>query len=187
MTPATEAFDAVRNALVRSQVRYAVGGSWASMAHGEVRNTNGVVILVDFTLASLDAFLQNLPATFVVDPDHARESIRLGRSFNAIYVPAVYKFDFFPARGSALGIQPLDRAKPLAGTGLSSEPVPFVSPEDILLAKLHWIRLGGGLSEVQWRDVAGIVNNNRATLDRDYLQRSAATLNLLPLLDRALA
>ena len=31
------------------------------------------------------------------------------------------------------------------------------TPEDILLQKLRWYRLGGEVSDRQWRDVLGIV------------------------------
>ena len=72
------------------------------------------------------------------------------------------------------------------GTGLSELPTPFVTPEDILLAKLHWFRAGGEVSEVQWRDIEGIVHNCSAMLDRDYLERSAAKLEVGILLRRAL-
>lgn len=63
---------------------------------------------------------------------------------------------------------------------------PFVTPEDILLAKLHWFRLGGNLSAVQWRDIQGIVRGCTNTLDRGYLRQGAAKLGVRDLLDEAL-
>jgi hypothetical protein len=65
--------------------------------------------------------------------------------------------------------------------------VPFVTPEDILLAKLHWFSAGGEVSDVQWRDIQGIVRATGANLDRAYLDRSAAKLGIVALLDRALS
>jgi len=47
---------------------------------------------------------------------------------------------------------------------------PFVTPEDILLAKLHWYRAGGEVSEVQWRDIKGIVRTRGQNLDVEYLK-----------------
>ncbi len=61
-----------------------------------------------------------------------------------------------------------------------------MTPEDILLAKLHWFRLGGEVSEVQWRDIEGIVGGCDATLDLTYLQQGAAKVGLTDLLHRAL-
>jgi hypothetical protein len=182
-----DAFGPLRSALERAGVRYAIGGSWASTAFGEPRFTNDVDILADFTQESLDRFLGSLPGTFFADPEEALKAIRLGRPFNVIHMPMAFKFDFFSAAAFPLGIEELDRAVFLAGTGLSEAPVPFVTPEDILLAKLHWFKAGGEVSGVQWRDIQGIVRACGVNLDRAYLERSAAKLGILALLDRALS
>jgi len=46
------------------------------------------------------------------------------------------------------------------------------TPEDILLQKLRWFRLGREVSDRQWRDVVGIVLVQGQALARDYLERS---------------
>lgn len=182
-----DAFDPVRVALERAGIRYAVGGSWASTAFGEPRFTNDVDILAEFSAESLRAFLGNLPSdTYYVDSGEALTAIGSGRSFNVIYMPMAFKFDFFPASAFAIGKDELDRAVRLHGSGLSEAAVPFVTAEDILLAKLHWFRSGGEMSEVQWRDIEGIVRGCGATLDRGYLERGAVKVGVIDLLERAL-
>jgi hypothetical protein len=185
VTPPAEAFAILRAALEQSGIRYAVTGSWASVAFGEPRFTKDVDIVADFTPQNVERFISSLPKTFYVDLDEARKSIRLGRSFNVIYMPEAFKFDFFPAEASPLGIQELDRAIFLTSE-LSELPTPFVTPEDILLAKLHWFQSGGGVSEMQWRDIQGILRASGERLDRTYLEQNATKLGLLPLLERAL-
>ena len=69
---------------------------------------------------------------------------------------------------------------------LGQEPVPFVSPEDILLAKLDGFRQGGEVSERQWRDIEGIVRTRFAKLDQSYLARGAERLGVTGLLERAM-
>jgi hypothetical protein len=185
MSPA-DAFEPLRSALDRAGIRYAIGGSWASTAFGEPRFTNDVDILGEFTAESVERFLYSLPDTFYVDRDEALAAIRHGRSFNAIYMPMAFKFDFFPAAAFALGMEELDRAIYLSDTELTRAPAPFVTPEDILLAKLSWFRSGGEISEVQWRDVLGIARSCANTLDRSYIQNAALKLGVSDLLDKAL-
>ena len=60
------------------------------------------------------------------------------------------------------------------------------SPEDILLAKLEWYRMGGEVSERQWRDVIGVLRVQAGVLDVDYLQRMARELEVADLLEQAL-
>jgi len=182
---AADAFEPLRSALEQAGIRFAVGGSWASTAFGEPRFTNDVDILVEFTEHNLDLFLSELPDTFYADAGEAREALRRGRPFNVIYIPALFKFDLFPADAFPLGAQELDRAI-LLDSGLSNRPAPFVTPEDILLSKLHWYKAAGGVSEIQWRDIEGIVRARGGSLDRAYLERGASELDVRDLLDRAL-
>lgn len=101
-------------------------------------------------------------------------------------MPTVLKFDIFPSSAFPLGAAELDRAVSLDDTALSKWPVRFVTPEDILLAKLYWFRTGGEVSEVQWRDVQGLVRASFAGLDRAYLEQGATTLGVRDLLFRVL-
>jgi hypothetical protein len=181
-----DAFEPLRSALERAGIRFAIGGSWASTAFGEPRFTNDVDIVADFTEKNLELFVANLPELFYLDVEEALAAVRRGRSFNVIHMPMALKFDFFPAAAFALGMEELDRAIYLSDTGLSKAPAPFVTPEDILLAKLHWFRSGDEISEVQWRDIQGIARACATTFDRDYLYRGAARVGVRDLLDKAL-
>jgi hypothetical protein len=96
-------------------------------------------------------------------------------------MPPAIKFDFFPAAAFPHGFQELDRAVCLAGTGLSGDPAPFVTPDDILPAKLYWFRAGGEVSEVPWRDMRRIVRGSGASLDHRYLEQSATKLGAVAL------
>ena len=62
----------------------------------------------------------------------------------------------------------------------------FATPEDTLLAKLEWYRLGGEASDRQWRDILGIIKTRADKLDRDYLYQWAKEIQVISLLERAL-
>lgn len=183
---AGDAFGLLRTALESSGIRFAVGGSWASAAYGEARFTHDIDILAALDANNLERFLSLLPAGFFADPEEARNMVHLGRPFNVIYMPTALKFDLFPASAFPIGAEEIERAVMLPNSGLAEEPVPFVSPEDILLAKLDWFRQGGEVSERQWRDIEGIVRARSASLDRAWLTRAAERLGVAALLRRAL-
>jgi len=51
---------------------------------------------------------------------------------------------------------------------------------------LEWYRLGGEVSERQWRDVQGILKVQAGNLDLEYLREWAKELKVSDLLKRAL-
>ena len=66
-------------------------------------------------------------------------------------------------------------------------PVVQCAPEDILLQKLRWYRLGSETSDRQWRDVLGIVRVQAGRLDAAYLRRGATILGVEDLLTKAMS
>lgn len=92
----------------------------------------------------------------------------------------------------------------------------FASPEDTVLSKLQstaqitepkscyfrvlrirqirlfmqeaveWYRLGGELSERQWRDILGVLKTRLGELDLEYLRQWAKELHLTRLFERAI-
>jgi len=57
--------------------------------------------------------------------------------------------------------------------------------EDIILTKLEWNRLGGEVSDRQWREVLGVLAVQADRLDPDYLRKWAVDLGVADLLQRA--
>jgi hypothetical protein len=56
-----------------------------------------------------------------------------------------------------------------------------------VLAKLRWYRAGGESSDRQWADVLGVLRVQAGGLDLDYMRRWAKNIDVLDLLERALA
>ncbi|MGB3680774.1 MAG: hypothetical protein WA969_19330 [Candidatus Microthrix parvicella] len=61
------------------------------------------------------------------------------------------------------------------------------SPADLVLRKLWWFQLGGGVLDRQWRDVTAILRVQGDNLNLQSLATEAAEVGLEDLLDRAIA
>ena len=68
----------------------------------------------------------------------------------------------------------------------SDQSVYISSAEDNILSKLEWYRLGGEVSDRQWRDILGVIKTQGERLDLTYLRQWAAALNVTDLLEKAL-
>jgi hypothetical protein len=88
------------------------------------------------------------------------------------------------SRRSPLDFQQLARRQ---AVDIDGRQIFIHPPEDILLQKLRWFRLGGEVSDRHWRDVLGIVRVQGHRLDRLYLEANAPALGIADLLTMALA
>lgn len=61
------------------------------------------------------------------------------------------------------------------------------SAEDIVLRKLLWFRMHGGVSERQWRDVVQVLRLNRGLLDESVFSEWAPALGLTEAFTKARA
>jgi hypothetical protein len=76
----------VARVLERLGLRYAVGGSMASMRYGEPRFTNDIDIVVDLTPEKVAEFMDQFPPhEFYVSEEAARQAIRHRSQFNIIH------------------------------------------------------------------------------------------------------
>jgi hypothetical protein len=95
--------------------------------------------------------------------------------------------DVFVSKGRPFDREVEARARPQPiDEGLSAAVFPVASPEDTVLAKLEWFRLGGERSERQWWDIVGVLKVTEH-IDRNYLRQWAEALDVANLLERAIA
>ena len=167
-------------------LQYSIGGSVASSFSGEPRATLDIDMLVSLDESHVGALVAALQNEFYVDRDALALAARDRSSTNLIHLGTSVKVDLFVAGGSILDDDLLRRRVLVIVSGEPGDQLYVHTPEDILLQKLRWYRLGGDVSDRPWRDVLGIVRVQGVRLDREYLDEGARRLGLEPLLTRAL-
>lgn len=176
----------VTQVLEKLNIPYLIGGSLASTLYGMVRTTQDSDIVAEMQLEHLQPFVSTLQDEFYVDDEMIAESIQRYSSFNIIHRESMFKVDVFIPRPRPFLQSQLARAQKQTFLFESEVSARFSSPEDTILAKLEWYRLGGEVSERQWRDILGVLKTRAGELDLGYLQKWANELKVDDLLERAL-
>ncbi len=178
LLPLVEVFD-------DNQILYFVGGSVVSSVYGEPRGTLDVDVVADIRFEHVNALVRRLKVEYYIDGDMIRDAIRHNSSFNIIYLDSMFKIDVFLPKLRQYAQQERLRArKEVIAEGV--RPFYLSSPEDIILNKLEWYKIGDEISTRQWNDLIGVINRQRAILDLAYLRLWAGELNIAGLLARAL-
>jgi len=168
-------FKKIRDALEAAGIPYFVSGSFASSAHGVPRSTNDIDIVIAPTLKQLHVFLEQFPPSdFAKDEEDAFDALKHKSQFQIIDYSTMWKVDFMIHRQIPFDVSRFARRQVLEIAGVRLQTA---SPEDILLTKLWWAKLGE--SERQINDAVGIVQVQGRALDTQYVEKWVAALDLL--------
>jgi hypothetical protein len=176
----------VVSVLERLGAPYLVGGSIASSLHGFPRATQDVDVVADLRMEHVPAFMDALRHDFYVDETAVRDAVTRRASFNVIHLETMFKVDIFVAGDDVPTRHELARRQRYTLPLDPPREIVVASPEDIVIQKLYWFRLGDGVSERQWLDVKGVLKVRGGTLDRAYMRELAQRMGVLDLLDRVL-
>ncbi len=129
--------------------------------------------------------ISQLKPEYYIDADTVKDAIRHSSSFNAVHLATMLKVDVFILK--ALPFEQEEFRRMRQETLVEGvRPFYVASPEDTILHKLTWYKMGGEVSDRQWNDILGVLKVQGTNLEMDYLQQWAKVLEVSNLLMRAL-
>jgi hypothetical protein len=144
-----------------------------------------VDLVAKVEIRQLNRLVKALKTDYYIDAEMIRDAIHRRSSFNLIHLETMIKIDVFIVKDQPYDSQALTRRRLDTLDEESSRTFYLSSPEDIILNKLQWYQIGGGVSEQQWKDVLGVLKVQGDKLDLEYLRYWASRLNLSDLLNRS--
>lgn len=168
----------VVDVLERLRLPYLVTGSTVTSAFGEPRFTNDIDIVVDLRPEQVPSFCAAFPAPdFYLSESAVREAIQLRSQFNVLHPATGLKVDLIIRQDTPFDQSRFARAirvRPAADYEAS-----FATPEDAIIKKLEYYRLGG--SEKHLRDITGVLRVSGDRIDCNYIMHWASHLGLEPI------
>ena len=175
----------VISALTQLNITYVLGGSWASSLQGEPRFTQDADLSVEPFHGKEKALCASFSSDYYLSLEAIQSALQNRSSFNIINLTVGFKVDVFIQKQRPFDRSFMSRRRPLELPNFPKQPIAVVTPEDIVLLKLEWFRIGGEISDQQWRDVLGVLEAQAGKLDEGYLDYWAGQLNVTDLLTRA--
>jgi hypothetical protein len=167
--------------LENADIPHMAVGSFASSFHGEPRSTQDIDLVIDPTEQSLERFLSSLDrGRFYVPEALARAEYRQHGQFNVIDMDTGWKIDLVLRKDRPFSVEEFSRRRAVTIEGVE---VHVATPEDTVLAKLEWARMGA--SDRQLADAAAVLAALRDQIDYAYLDRWAEELGVTDLLGQA--
>jgi hypothetical protein len=162
--------------LERLGIVYMVVGSYASGSYGEPRFTQDIDIVVDLQLDQIDVLCSSFPAPeYYVSKDGVRSALQHRSQFDIIHSDSGMKLDLIIPKGDQYSREQVARRQRVQL--IPGQEAFTARPEDIIIGKMVFYEEGG--SEKHLRDITGMMRVSGAQIDRDYIGRWAASLNLM--------
>lgn len=155
-------------------IDYMLTGSFAMAYYATPRMTRDLDLVVALKDEDIARLVEGFSNDFYVDAGAAWAAVSAQSLFNLMHLDSGIKVDLIVRKNSEYRLVEFARRQRVRFAGIE---VWIASCEDLVLSKLLWARETG--SELQLRDVRALLGSS---LDRDYLDKWAAKLDLLQLL-----
>lgn len=155
---------------------YMVSGSMAINYYAQPRMTRDIDIVVALEARDADRVAALFAPDFLCDAEGVRDAARRHGMFNIIHSESIVKVDFIVRKHLPYRLAEFARRRCVDLGGVA---VWMVSPEDLLLSKLHWAK--DSHSELQLNDVRNLIACV-SSLDWRYIERWAEDLSVSNLL-----
>lgn len=167
-------FAQVIDVLERLNIPYMIGGSVAAIAYGKARLTLDMDIVVDMDKNQARQFVQSFGQEYYVSLESILEAIRTGGHFNIIQSEEGIKVDFYLLKSDVFSREEFSRRRIEAFD--EERRATFASPEDIILKKLEWYKMGE--SQKHLDDIKGILEISKSKLDLSYIDKWSLKLGV---------
>jgi hypothetical protein len=175
----------VASILDQLAIPYALGGSMASSVHGMNRYTRDADLSAEPFPGKEERFAACFGPDYYLSVQAIEDAIRRRSSFNIINTSTGFKIDIFIRKDRPFELSAMQRRISVVLPDLPEQPMTLITPEDAILFKLEWFRLGNEALDQQWKDVLGILKVQAGKLDEAYLDHWAAELKVSDLLAKA--
>jgi hypothetical protein len=164
----------ITGALTAAGIPYMLAGSFASTYYGAARSTRDIDLVIEATRAQLTDFIQQLASeNYYAELSAALDALQQQSMFNVIDMASGWKIDLIIRKARAFSREEFGRRQLVTLHDLSL----FVaSAEDVIVSKLEWSKLSQSQRQVE--DVAAILRIRGHALDRQYLEKWIAELQL---------
>jgi len=162
--------------LENNNIPYMVVGSIASMIYGEPRMTHDMDIVINVPVQDSQKFEKIFPDDqYYCPPEEVvRAEIVHRGQFNLIHHESGLKIDIVIRKNTEFAATEFSRRRKTPFW--NGHEVYVASPEDVIIAKLEYLRQGG--SEKHIKDIRGILAETE--VDRTYLDQWIQKLGLMP-------
>lgn len=171
---AADLFCRISTLLEHAGIPYMLTGSFASSVYGMHRSSANI----NFIIATEEAGVRHLfdhlaQLNFYSDLNHALDACRHQSIFNVLENVTGFKIDFVFLKSRVFSQEEFGRRKKAA---MWEFPLYIATPEDVVIEKLEWEKLGKSSRQIQ--DAAGILKVRGAELDLSYVEKWVAELGL---------